>query len=231
MFRVGVRSQLITLVCMILLFVLSAQWLWDQRHRFGGTLKVAALLSAVVALSAIDLARSGPVVGQYNVFPVSPRAALAAELATKPPGMTLTLPAYDDHFDSESYYLSIVHGMPVLNSNLGRLGPDAAKAIFTTANKLNAASKERLESCGVRYLIVADLGSTVAQWSQVAGIYLIAQNSQGAVYELPNARAWPVNLSEVRRADRDRAIVELHQFLSSCAEPLVMSAVGGDAKK
>lgn len=220
MFRVGVRAQFISLLCMILLFTLFCQWVWDHRDRFGGVAKVAVLLSLVTTLAAFDVARSGPVFGRHSVFPISPRTPLAADLSQYPRGMTLMLPDDLDH-ESEAYFLSTAHHMPVLNSNLGRLKPVVARAFFAVTKRPSELSRAQLEACGVRYLIVRNIGSPWSGWANVSGLRTISQNADGVVYELLNAHNWPTELAAVNRSGREQAIAESHSFLSSCAEPLV----------
>ncbi|NBW81201.1 hypothetical protein EBR21_05550 [bacterium] len=230
MFRVGVRAHLISLVCMILLFALCAQWLWDQRTKHLGSLKTSLLLVLVTSVTAYELARSGPVFGHHSIFPVSPRAQLASKLANYPQGMTLMLPA-EPHSESESYYLSSLHGMPVLNSNLGKLSPSLGYTFYGTAHDPNELSKMRLEACGIRYLIIGNLGTNSATWLKVAGTRVIAESSEGAIVELPNALAWPVDLGSVSRDDRESATNQSRQFLTTCAEQMVMLSKGAVTKQ
>jgi hypothetical protein len=229
MFRVGVRAHLISLVCMILLFALCAQWLWDQRTKHLGSLKTSLLLVLVTSITAYELARSGPVFGHHSIFPVSPRAQLASKLANYPRGMTLMLPA--DPSESESYYLSSLHGMPVLNSNLGKLNQSLGDTFYGTAHNPNELSKTRLEACGIRYLIIGNLASHSARWLKVAGTRVIAENSEGAIVELPNALPWPVDLGSVSRDNRESATNQSRQFLTTCAEQMVMLSKGADTKQ
>jgi hypothetical protein len=198
MFRVGVRAQFISLIAMILLFTLCAQWFWERRKKPLGPFVTSLILAGVVSLSLIELARSGPVLGQHAVFPVSPLVPAGSAIAKRPPGMTLMVPT-GEWQESENYFLSTIHGKPVLNTKFGRGDSYSGEVLFLAAGTPSLASRQRLERCGVRYLIVNlhaprphNFNVDLNEWSKVPGMNEIFRSPEGIVFELNNAMEWPL---------------------------------------
>lgn len=230
MFRVGVRSQFISLVLMLLLFVLCAQWLWDTRKKEWGALRLSAALLTVFGLSTVELARSGPIIGQHAVFPISGLTPLAQALAHEPAGLTLLVPALDGHRESESYFLASAHGLPVLNSQFGQRDFEYRSALFTAADSPSEAAKSQLQACGIRYLVESQPMPANEGWQDVAGVRLVTENAFGRIFELPEAQAWPVALGASLTAEVDTALREGRSFLKKCIGNTLNLSTGGAAR-
>lgn len=218
MFRVGVRAHFISLVFMILLFVLCAQWLWDHRKIRWGSARFTAIFFIIFGLTAVELGRSGPLVGQHAVFPISALTPLARALAREPHGLTLLIPALSGHYESESYFLASTHGKPVLNSQFGSNDSRYRTALFTAVETPNEAARNLLKNCGIRYIIEPKYEQLRRSWSSVAGLRLVTESETGRVLELVGAKAWPVELGSALHADIRDALAQGRSALEHCVD-------------